>query len=168
MSMYKMIGADSQEYGPVSAEQIRQWLAEGRVNLETKVQVEGEGEWKQVADIPGLVSRPAARGRWKCEKCGELLDPQFDTCWRCSTPRAAPGAKASPSPADTKPPAANWRVEYRMFRGTFATWVDLFDQAAGFATELGRERLIGISHSEDKSDGVVAVWYWTPQTEDRK
>ena len=53
--MYKMIGADSQEYGPVSAEQIRQWLAEGRVNSETKVQVEGEGEWKQLADIPELV-----------------------------------------------------------------------------------------------------------------
>ena len=51
MPMYKMIGADAQEYVPVSAEQIRQWLAEGRVSSETKVQVIGEGEWKQVADI---------------------------------------------------------------------------------------------------------------------
>ena len=25
---------------------------------------------------------------------------------------------------------------------------------------VGRERLITISHSEDKEDGVVTVWYW--------
>jgi hypothetical protein len=168
MPMYKIIGADSQEYGPVSAEQIRQWLAEGRVNSETKVQAEGEGEWKQVADIPELVARPAARGRWKCATCGELLDPQFDTCWRCSTPRATPGARPGLSSSDTKAPGVNWRVEYRMFRGTFATWANLFDQAASFAAEIGRERLIGISHSEDNGDGVVAVWYWTQQTQDGK
>lgn len=47
-----------------------------------------------------------------------------------------------------------------MFRGTMATWDQLFSQAAEFATQLGRERLIAISHSEDQQDGVVAVWYW--------
>lgn len=47
-----------------------------------------------------------------------------------------------------------------MFRGTFATWQELFAQAANFATEIGPERLINISHSADQGDGVVAVWYW--------
>ena len=47
-----------------------------------------------------------------------------------------------------------------MFRGTMATWDQLFSEAAEFATKLGRERLISISHSEDQQDGVVAVWYW--------
>ena len=51
-------------------------------------------------------------------------------------------------------------VRFRMFRGTIATWDDLFSEAAAFATTLGRERLISISHSEDQQDGVVAVWYW--------
>jgi hypothetical protein len=166
--MYKLIGADSHEYGPVSAEQIRQWLAEGRANSETKVQMEGEGEWKPLADIPELAAQPAARGRWKCEKCGEVLDPQFDACWRCSTPRGTSGAEPSPGASDTQPPGVNWRVEYRMFRGTLKTWEDLFDEAAGFASEIGRKRLIGISHSEDDNDGVVAVWYWTSETKDRE
>ena len=62
--MYKMIGADAQEYGPVSAEQICQWLAEGRVSSETKVQVKGEREWKQVADIgDGRPEMNASRAR---------------------------------------------------------------------------------------------------------
>jgi hypothetical protein len=30
MPTYKIIGADLMEYGPVSAEQIRQWINEGR------------------------------------------------------------------------------------------------------------------------------------------
>ena len=52
-------------------------------------------------------------------------------------------------------------VKFEMFRGTIATWDQLFAEAAEFATRLGRERLISISHSEDQQDGVVAVWYWT-------
>jgi hypothetical protein len=51
-------------------------------------------------------------------------------------------------------------VNYRDFRGTLATWDELFEEAAEFATSIGRERLISISHSADRNDGVVAVWYW--------
>lgn len=51
-------------------------------------------------------------------------------------------------------------VRFEIFRGTLASWPDLFKQAAAFATEIGRERVISISHSEDQQDGVVAVWYW--------
>jgi hypothetical protein len=40
------------------------------------------------------------------------------------------------------------------------SWEQLFQEAAEFATTLGRERLISISHSEDQNQGVVAVWYW--------
>ena len=52
--MYKIIGADGREYGPITAEQLRQWRAEGRVNPETRVLAEGETEWKRLADLPGL------------------------------------------------------------------------------------------------------------------
>lgn len=50
--MYKIIGADQKEYGPVSAEQLRQWLAEGRVNIQTQVLPEGATEWKALGDLP--------------------------------------------------------------------------------------------------------------------
>jgi hypothetical protein len=50
--MYKIIGADQKEYGPVSADQLRQWIAEGRVNSQTKVQAADATEWKAMAEIP--------------------------------------------------------------------------------------------------------------------
>lgn len=60
------------------------------------------------------------------------------------------------------PPMASNRliVMFKVFRGTMATWDQLFSEAAAFATTVGQERLIAISHSEDQQDGVVAVWYW--------
>ena len=51
-------------------------------------------------------------------------------------------------------------ARFKMFRGTIASWEQLFAEAAEFATTVGRERLITISHSEDQQDGVVTVWYW--------
>ena len=53
------------------------------------------------------------------------------------------------------------RVEFRLFRGMMKSWATLFEEAARFATEVGPERLISISHSEDKDDGVVTVWFWS-------
>ena len=54
--MYKIIGGDQREYGPITAEQLRQWIAEGRANAQTKVQVEGSSEWKPLASMPELAS----------------------------------------------------------------------------------------------------------------
>jgi hypothetical protein len=50
--MYKIIGADGKEYGPVSTEQLRQWIAEGRVNAQTRVLPEGGTEWLVISAIP--------------------------------------------------------------------------------------------------------------------
>ena len=31
---------------------------------------------------------PAPVGEpWKCPKCGEMIEPQFDECWNCGTER---------------------------------------------------------------------------------
>jgi hypothetical protein len=50
--MYKIIGADQKEYGPISGDQIRQWIAEGRVNAQTPVRAEGTTEWKPLSGFP--------------------------------------------------------------------------------------------------------------------
>jgi hypothetical protein len=52
MPTYILIGDDQEEYGPVSAEQIRQWIAEGRVDSQSKLRVEGDTEWKPLAQMP--------------------------------------------------------------------------------------------------------------------
>src|SRR3974390_2203191 len=50
--MYKIIGADQKEYGPVTAEQLRQWFGEGRVNGQTLVRPESETDWRPLSSVP--------------------------------------------------------------------------------------------------------------------
>ncbi len=50
--MYKIIGADGREYGPVTTEQLRQWIATGRANLQTNAQPEGGTDWRPLAEFP--------------------------------------------------------------------------------------------------------------------
>lgn len=59
-------------------------------------------------------------------------------------------------------------VRFRVFESTTKSWQALCGQAAEFATEVGRERLIGISTAAaggveiggTGACGVVIVWYW--------
>ena len=62
--MYKIIGADQKQYGPISGDQIRQWISEGRVNGQTKVCAEGTQDWKPLEMFPdfGLTAGPAPAG----------------------------------------------------------------------------------------------------------
>jgi hypothetical protein len=50
--MYKIIGADQREYGPVSADQIRQWIREGRANANTLCQAEGTTGFRAISTFP--------------------------------------------------------------------------------------------------------------------
>ena len=50
--MYKFIGGDGKEYGPVTADQLRLWISEGRANAESRVQLEGTAEWKTIGELP--------------------------------------------------------------------------------------------------------------------
>jgi hypothetical protein len=50
--MFKIIGVDQKEYGPISADLLRQWIAEGRVNGHTRVLPEGATAWKTMAELP--------------------------------------------------------------------------------------------------------------------
>jgi hypothetical protein len=50
--MFKLLGADNKEYGPVSADQIRAWMAQGRANAQTQLQAVGSAEWKPLAEFP--------------------------------------------------------------------------------------------------------------------
>ena len=54
--MYKIIGADGQQYGPVSAEQIRRWVVEHRANAQTLVQPEAAQDWKPLGNLPEFAS----------------------------------------------------------------------------------------------------------------
>jgi hypothetical protein len=51
-------------------------------------------------------------------------------------------------------------VKFKIFKSSIKSWPDLCTEAAAFASEQGRDRLINVSVSEDHNDGVIIVWYW--------
>jgi TM2 domain-containing membrane protein YozV len=73
--MYKIIGIDGQPYGPVTADQIRRWVAENRANAHTLVQSEGSAEWKPLISFP--------------EFAGDLKTPPPSFVHYSSNPRAS-------------------------------------------------------------------------------
>jgi len=50
--VYHIIGSDQKEYGPVSAQQILQWSAEGRVHRATPARAADDSEWKTLGTLP--------------------------------------------------------------------------------------------------------------------
>lgn len=50
--MYKILGGDGKEYGPISSDTLRQWIAQGRVNAQTQVLAEGAANWQPLCAIP--------------------------------------------------------------------------------------------------------------------
>ena len=49
---YTVIGQDGEKYGPADAEQIRQWIAQKRVDARTPIYVEGASEWTYAGLLP--------------------------------------------------------------------------------------------------------------------
>lgn len=52
MANYRIIGTDGREYGPVSQDQVRSWIGEGRVNATTLVCAEGSMDWRALGALP--------------------------------------------------------------------------------------------------------------------
>jgi hypothetical protein len=50
--MFKILGADGKEYGPVTAAQLRQWIQEGRAGGQTQVRAEGAADWTRLQSLP--------------------------------------------------------------------------------------------------------------------
>jgi prepilin-type processing-associated H-X9-DG protein len=52
MATYTIIGGDGKEYGSVTADQLRRWIADGRANAQTRMRIEDATEWKSLAEFP--------------------------------------------------------------------------------------------------------------------
>ncbi|MCU0785077.1 MAG: GYF domain-containing protein [Verrucomicrobia bacterium] len=52
MPNYKIIGGDQKQYGPVTAEELRQWIAEGRLSGESLVLTQDGGTWQHLSTLP--------------------------------------------------------------------------------------------------------------------
>jgi len=54
--MFTIIGADGKEYGPVSADKLREWIASGRANAQTQARRDGETAWSTLGSLPEFAS----------------------------------------------------------------------------------------------------------------
>jgi hypothetical protein len=52
------------------------------------------------------------------------------------------------------------QVKFEIFKSSMKSWQNLCAEAAAFASNIGRDRLINLSVSEDHNTGVIVVWYW--------
>lgn len=83
--MYKILGADQREYGPVSAQQIIEWVNQGRANANTKARAEGTETWLPLSSIPEFASL-------------------FTMGATAGAPNAAPGSSTPPPTYSTAAP----------------------------------------------------------------
>lgn len=62
MANYFVIGGDNKEYGPVTEADVRQWIAEGRLNGDSKVKLEGGTELRTLGELPEFATalKPSA------------------------------------------------------------------------------------------------------------
>jgi hypothetical protein len=55
------------------------------------------------------------------------------------------------------------RITYKSFDSKMASRDKLFKTAIEFANKLERQDIINITHSEDRDNIVLTVWYWTAE-----
>ncbi len=61
MATYTIIGGDQKEYGSVTAEDIRRWIADGRLNGESRMREENDTEWRTLSTFPEFAEALAAQ-----------------------------------------------------------------------------------------------------------
>ena len=52
MAIYTIIGGDQKPYSSVTADDIRQWIADGRLNRESLAREENDTEWRSLSAFP--------------------------------------------------------------------------------------------------------------------
>src|SRR6185369_1380519 len=57
---YTILGGEGNHYGPVTAEQFRDWAREGRVNGQTQVMRGNEPNWVLASALPELAVSPGS------------------------------------------------------------------------------------------------------------
>ena len=49
---YFIIGGDGKEYGPKPDSEVREWIAEGRLNAQSQIRGQSDADWRILGDLP--------------------------------------------------------------------------------------------------------------------
>jgi hypothetical protein len=72
--MYKVIGGDQNQYGPVTADEVRHWIADGRLSAQSLAWAEGAAEWKPLGAFPEFADALHAQGA-SATQSGSTMPP---------------------------------------------------------------------------------------------
>jgi uncharacterized membrane protein len=61
MANYTIIGGDQKEYGPISADDVREWIAEGRLNEQSLMKAESDAEFRPLEKFPEFAANFAPK-----------------------------------------------------------------------------------------------------------
>jgi uncharacterized membrane protein YjgN (DUF898 family) len=111
--MFTIIGADGKEYGPVSADQIRQWLAQNRLNLAMQVRREGETAWQSLGDLAEFAA---------ADPTAASVPPPVAAASTATDP-LAPAAAAIAAPTTTVPTPPEPLVFTGQWKEYFKIWI---------------------------------------------
>jgi hypothetical protein len=54
MANYTIIGGDGKQYGPITGDDLRQWISEGRLNAQSLAKADSDAEFRTLATFPEL------------------------------------------------------------------------------------------------------------------
>ena len=54
MANYTIIGGDGKQYGPISGDDLRKWISEGRLNAQSLAKADSDAEFRTLATFPEL------------------------------------------------------------------------------------------------------------------
>ena len=82
MANYFIIGGDGKQYGPITTDDLLKWIAEGRLNAETRAKEETDTEWRALAAFPefavALGAQAPATGVPPLTNTADLLEHDYE------------------------------------------------------------------------------------------
>src|SRR5476649_1575189 len=54
MANYTIIGGDGKQYGPITGDDLRKWISEGRLNAQSLAKADSDAEFRTLATFPEL------------------------------------------------------------------------------------------------------------------
>jgi GYF domain 2 len=62
MANYTIIGGDGKQYGPITGDELRKWVSEGRLNAQSLAKADSDAEFRTLATFPELADVFAIAG----------------------------------------------------------------------------------------------------------
>lgn len=153
--MFKMIGGDGREYGPVTADQLREWILDHRANGQTLVLAEGSRDWQSLGTLPEFAAVLAEAARMHAVPPSPVAD-------LTSTTPASAGPDDPSSTASTPLPPAGWLEAGPAVAGWAGGELRVFE-CLGRAWHLWQRHLLLITGASALAWGIQTLPQLLPQ-----